>query len=148
MDRHERTVANGARWLDTQKPGWYRLVNTSEINLHDNRHCILGQVFGPEASNYVDRKGFTRTGFWYANHILHFPIGTGFLPMFSRKTKEAWQALIEDRISKETRSDMDIGVESEPYTIEPVEDPVPRENPAPEPAREPLPEKVPEPVPA
>jgi hypothetical protein len=38
---------------------------------------------------------------------------------------------------------MEIGKEDAPYTIEPIEDPVPKEAPTPEPIEEPEPELVP-----
>lgn len=43
---------------------------------------------------------------------------------------------------------MDIGDEDSPYTIEPIIDPVPREEPAPTPKPELVPEETPELVPA
>ena len=44
---------------------------------------------------------------------------------------------------------MEIGKPIREFTVEPFEDPVPREEPAPEPVREaPAPERVREPVPA
>lgn len=42
-------VANGARWLDENFPGWEARINLDSLNLSDSCDCICGQVFEKQA---------------------------------------------------------------------------------------------------
>lgn len=47
----EQRVANGARWLDENFPGWEARVNPDTLLMHDGSRCICGQVFEEERKN-------------------------------------------------------------------------------------------------
>lgn len=64
MTTAQQAVANGARWLDTNFPGWVARIDVKTLNLREGESCICGQVFGGIA-------GFSSaTGYDYArNHL-------------------------------------------------------------------------------
>lgn len=39
-------VYAGMRWLDSQIADWVHKVDLDLLNMQDNRHCILGQIYG------------------------------------------------------------------------------------------------------
>ncbi len=42
-------VVRGATLLDAQRPGWDQRISTATLDLADNCHCILGQLYGTYA---------------------------------------------------------------------------------------------------
>jgi hypothetical protein len=40
----EARVANGARWLDEQLPGWPQMINLDRLNMTSGSLCVLGQL--------------------------------------------------------------------------------------------------------
>jgi hypothetical protein len=48
-------VAEGARYLDDEDPGWYQRVDPETLELSDGRCCVLGQLHGEY------RRGLLRT---------------------------------------------------------------------------------------
>ena len=50
----DQRVMRGAAWLDTVKPGWHELVDTSDFHVFDPKRCVLGQVFREEADAHPD----------------------------------------------------------------------------------------------
>lgn len=49
-------VANGAAWLDENKPGWERIIELADLKLENTCQCVLGQLFQEEAG-IVSYKG-------------------------------------------------------------------------------------------
>lgn len=41
----EKRVANSARWLDENFPGWVDRIDIATLELTDSQQCICGQVF-------------------------------------------------------------------------------------------------------
>jgi hypothetical protein len=48
----EERVANGARWLDENFPGWEKRINIKTLDLENGQSCICGQVFKRKAANW------------------------------------------------------------------------------------------------
>lgn len=46
----KKRVAKGAQLLDQKRPGWYREIDTSNLNMAERGDCILGQLY-PYYSN-------------------------------------------------------------------------------------------------
>lgn len=42
----ESRIKAGAKFLDSEYPGWREKINKSSLDMHDWRDCILGQLFG------------------------------------------------------------------------------------------------------
>lgn len=59
----EQRVANGARWLDENFPGWEKRINIKTLDLSYGEDCICGQVFKRKAREYA-------SGFDYAYSTL------------------------------------------------------------------------------
>jgi hypothetical protein len=58
----KQRVANGARWLDENFPGWEGRIDINTLRLSEGRRCICGQVFEKNARR--SRKSIT--GYEYA----------------------------------------------------------------------------------
>ena len=65
----EDRVANGARWLDENFPGWEGRVDMNSLHLSDANWCICGQVFAKEADQSQIR-GVLGMGYWFAEKTL------------------------------------------------------------------------------
>lgn len=55
----EQRVANGAAWLDENRPGWLGDIDVNRIDISSGCNCILGQAFGhysdsPEEARWDD----------------------------------------------------------------------------------------------
>lgn len=46
MGEMKLCVERGAQLLDAMYPGWYKIVNTSTLDIGAYNYCVLGQVFG------------------------------------------------------------------------------------------------------
>ncbi len=61
-------VANGARFLDENFPGWETRINIETLHLEDGQRCICGQLFAKEGKR--SRKYGVANGFDYAAEYL------------------------------------------------------------------------------
>ncbi len=52
-------VARGTRWLDKNKPGWWRRVKVRELDMGDECRCVLGQAFERGAREAIESSGYT-----------------------------------------------------------------------------------------
>jgi hypothetical protein len=75
-------VANGARWLDENFPGWEDRINLNTLRLDDGELCICGQVFGRTPSGRK-RSG---TGYEWANRHLFEEANSWITPLIESKT--------------------------------------------------------------
>lgn len=71
-------VANGARWLDENFPGWVERIDIKTLNLASGNSCICGQVF------YSKRR--TNGGYSYALEHL-FAQANGWLTVMVPKQR-------------------------------------------------------------
>lgn len=64
----QQRVANGARWLDENFPGWDKRIDIGNLELSDGQYCICGQVFEEIAEGLSEDDGWggTKDGFEYA----------------------------------------------------------------------------------
>ena len=42
---NEKQVADGARFLDSNVPGWFRSIDLSRLNMSNPCYCVVGQLF-------------------------------------------------------------------------------------------------------
>jgi len=42
----EKHVADGARYLDLNAPGWFRSIDLNRLNMSNPCCCVVGQLFG------------------------------------------------------------------------------------------------------
>jgi hypothetical protein len=99
-------VQRGAQWLDTNMPGWERVLKLPELDLADGCACVLGQLEGDFTCS-LDRIRRFRPSFikerWAVAHgfYLH-DVGDGevIAPITEegyRVLTEAWRAEVERR---------------------------------------------------
>ena len=41
----EKRVADGARYLDLNAPGWFRSIDLNRLNMSNPCYCVVGQLF-------------------------------------------------------------------------------------------------------
>ena len=58
IETMKERVANGARWLDENFPGWTERIDPATLHLSDGMHCICGQVFAEEVKGVDNLDGF------------------------------------------------------------------------------------------
>lgn len=72
MRLYERQVKNGIAWLNMNVPAWRTQLDVDRLNMSNDCHCILGQLYGsfrsaltqlndPEDSTFVVDHGFDIT---------------------------------------------------------------------------------------
>lgn len=70
-------VANGARWLDENFPGWEQRIDVGTLDLSEKDNCICGQVFEREAKvagiaygfNYAKQTLFGEANSWISGYF-------------------------------------------------------------------------------
>jgi hypothetical protein len=73
----EERVANGARWLDENFPGWEKRINIKTLDLENGQSCICGQVFKRKAAN------------WSKKEHIDYRDGDGYVYAYSTLFSEA-----------------------------------------------------------
>jgi hypothetical protein len=53
-----KRVARGAKWLDQQKPNWFRKVRTTQLRMDHGLMCVLGQLYSPGDDQW-DETGYS-----------------------------------------------------------------------------------------
>lgn len=48
----DKKVSAGVAFLDVVRPGWYKEINTKELDLAESNVCMLGEIYG----SYLDGK--------------------------------------------------------------------------------------------
>jgi len=56
----ERHVANGARFLDSKVPDWFKSIDLNLLNMSNPCHCVVGQLF-PSYANGLSALGVNTT---------------------------------------------------------------------------------------
>lgn len=44
-ETNEKQVADGARYLDLNAPGWFRSIDLNRLNMVNPCYCVVGQLF-------------------------------------------------------------------------------------------------------
>lgn len=122
----EARVAQGAAWLDTNFPGWERVIDLATLDLADGGVCILGQIgahIGVSMGCYVNAKGRIFGSPGSNEYQDGFSLLVDQLPDWSRKfgflrdfdspnydsayaeLDAAWTSLIKERFGSGTLSD-------------------------------------------
>jgi hypothetical protein len=47
-------VSAGAKWLDSNRPGWWQRIDLETLDLGDSCRCVLGQLYGDFADGPDD----------------------------------------------------------------------------------------------
>lgn len=117
-------VANGARWLDENFPGWMDRINLETLDLNDSERCICGQVFKEEAAvssdwiidsgyGYARRNLFLEANSWITtlvpmdadhrvrqvSYVLGFDTGDYGSDRTWQRLQKAWVDLLKERAS-------------------------------------------------
>lgn len=50
-------VKRGVAWMDEHKPGWAKQIDTSQLRMSNDCHCILGQTCGSFAAALQEQFG-------------------------------------------------------------------------------------------
>lgn len=86
-------VVRGARFLDTKCPGWEKQVNVCDLDMRDDRMCVLGQVYG-EA--FIAIHSFKKDWYWMlANGFIMHPDDFS-VPRYAALT-EQWRQAVKHR---------------------------------------------------
>ena len=55
-------VARGAQLLDRERPGWAYKIDLARLDLADDCHCVIGQLWGGKAADYPWSAGTSALG--------------------------------------------------------------------------------------
>lgn len=98
------TVRQLTRKLDKRQPNWYRKINPETLDLHSNRYCVLGQVYG----DYQWAPSKLRVTIW----------AFGFL---RSRYKPEWAALVKHRQIKDRGGYIkNLDLRRKPKTVRPL----------------------------
>ena len=50
---YKNRVKKGIAWLNRKKPGWYKKIKITELQMYDTKTCICGQLFGSYSFVYA-----------------------------------------------------------------------------------------------
>jgi len=94
-----KRVARGAKWLDKERPNWFRKVRITALQMEQKDTCVLGQVFAADVNNSLEW-GYDVASARYALDAdsLGFNEGDDFSdgPTFD-ELQDAWIAAIRTR---------------------------------------------------
>lgn len=90
-------VANGARWLDENFPGWEERINPRTLRLDEGSKCICGQLFKEVAKRAGEDDGygyawstlFTEANSWITAIVGIRPLGQGRRLTYDEKERRA-----------------------------------------------------------
>lgn len=86
-----KRASRGAAWLDQEKPGWAKQIQTERLDISEASCCVIGQIFG----DFND---------WFPTHKHTFVLRHGFDcthrkgKNFDKLTK-AWRAEVDRRLT-------------------------------------------------
>jgi hypothetical protein len=105
------SVYDGATFLDNVNPGWYREIDTGNMDVSDEGgDCPLRQLYGSYTKG-VDTLGITseravELGF----NVVASPVAEFTYEQFSRRTEE-WVKAVEERLMWDSElAELDIAV--------------------------------------
>lgn len=84
MPDFTKEVNKGAAFLDEKDPGWWRIIDTSVLDLDDETNCVLGQTWNHYARKndlpVTDQNGFEKfkAKVWPGSHNPDAPAEHGF----------------------------------------------------------------------
>ena len=87
QDHFDQVARNGARLLDSQRPGWWSDISVEDLRLDGCTDCVLGQLFG----DYMEgRVHLGMTGVESANYGFTIPVPFNREPYWAQLTR-AWK---------------------------------------------------------